>query len=256
MKVCVGMAVTVVMLFAGLATAREREPASRRVFIDRNGGGIEMRVNDPKDTSTRAAVQKELQKSIEDQTLSSPAMQEHQNDIDYRYERTDRGGRVRITTRNSQALRAIQDFLRSQMGDDNGSKGVSFTFIRDTSLVVIPVMVNDQGPFRFLLDTGASNTILSKKIGDRLKLRGGKPHLLTTAGGQVEVTLRNVRTLQVGEARLKELEIAVSDFGLLQELQVDGILGGDYLRRFKVYIDYEKQTVELEGVSGSSLLVA
>jgi hypothetical protein len=257
MKLYVGMAVTVMALFASNLTAREREPASRRVFLDKNGGGIEVRVNDPKDTGARDAVQKELQKSVEDQsTLSSPAMQEHQDNIDYRYERTDRGGRIRITTKNAQALRAIQDFLRTQMDEDKASKGVSFTFIRDTSLVVVPVMVNDQGPFRFLLDTGASNTILSKKVGDRLKLRGGKPHLLTTAGGQVEVTLRYIRTLQVGDARLKELEIAVSDFGLLQELQVDGILGADYLRRFIVHIDYEKQTVELEGVKGSSLLVA
>jgi hypothetical protein len=226
------------------------------VFIDRNGGGIEVRVNDPKDTSTRDAVQKELQQTAQEESpFSSPELQEHQDNIDYRYEGTDRGGRIRITSRNSQALRAIQSFLRAQMDEDKASKGVSFTFIRDTSLVVVPVMVNEQGPFRFLLDTGASNTILSKRVGDRLKLNGGKPHRLTTAGGEVEVRLRNVRTLQVGDAQLKELEIAVSDFSLLEDLKVDGILGGDYLRRFKVSIDYDKQTVELEGVKGSSLLV-
>jgi len=33
---------------------------------------------------------------------------------------------------------------------------------------------------------------------------------------------------------------------LMKTLNVDGILGGDYLRRFKVSIDYDNQIVEIE----------
>jgi hypothetical protein len=59
------------------------------------------------------------------------------------------------------------------------------------------------------------------------------------------VTLRTIR-LQVGETLLEKLEIVVTNFPLMQSMQVDGILGADYLRRFKVTIDYQKRVVELK----------
>ena len=44
--------------------------------------------------------------------------------IDYRYEQTERGARIRITTANTKALKSIHDFLSFQItdhrtGDDN-----------------------------------------------------------------------------------------------------------------------------------------
>jgi hypothetical protein len=89
---------------------------SKRVFLNERGGGYEVRVTDPKDSRAVGAVQEELRRAAEDQTnASSPAMQEHQNEIIFRYEQTNRGGRLRIETKSPDALRAIQDYLRSQM---------------------------------------------------------------------------------------------------------------------------------------------
>src|SRR5678815_3086692 len=150
MKIRFGItAMVVVSLLAGVAYAKEKEFPSRRFFLDKNGGGIEMRVTDPKDLKARAAVQQELQQAVQDQTMSSPAMKDYQRDIQYRYEQTDRGGRLRIETKNPEALRAIQDYLRSQI--NTASKTVKFSFIRNTSLVSIPVIVNSRA-FQFLLD--------------------------------------------------------------------------------------------------------
>jgi predicted aspartyl protease len=122
---------------------------------------------------------------------------------------------------------------------------VTFSFIQNTSLVAVPVMVNGSGPYRFLLDTGASHSILSATVADRLKIKVGKDHTLLTGGGNIPVTLRTIR-LQVGETLLEKLEIVVTNFPLMQSMQVDGILGADYLRRFKVTIDYQKRVVELK----------
>jgi predicted aspartyl protease len=130
-----------------------------------------------------------------------------------------------------------------------------FSYVRNTSLVVVPVMVNDHGPFRFLLDTGASNSILAASVADGLRIRSGRQETLFTAGGNIPVTMRTIQLFQVGEARLKNAEIAVADFNLLQTLEIDGILGGDYLRKFKVSIDYEKQVVQIEPLAGSSSML-
>ena len=46
----------------------------------------------------------------------------------------------------------------SKKESSGGAPLVRFTFVPGTSLVVIPVFVNERGPYRFLLDTGASNS--------------------------------------------------------------------------------------------------
>jgi hypothetical protein len=42
-------------------------------------------------------------------------MKQRKAAISYKYEQTERGGRVRISTSNAEALRAIQEFLRFQI---------------------------------------------------------------------------------------------------------------------------------------------
>jgi hypothetical protein len=260
MKTRLGMAVTVVMaLTIGSVNAQKPETTSKRFFLDKNGGGIEVQVNDPKDTRGRDQVRLELRQEVSDQTaLPSPAVQEHQKEITYRYEQTERGGRIRVTAKSRDALRAVQAFLHSQISGYQDPKSVAFSFIQNTSLVVVPVMVNNHGPYKFLLDTGASKSILSAMVADSLQIPRGRTETLLTAGGDIAVTVRTIDALEVGEARLKQVEIAVANLSLLKTLQVDGILGGDYLRRFKVSIDYDSQVVQIEPCcpESISLLVA
>jgi hypothetical protein len=44
-----------------------------------------------------------------------PVMQKLKDEIKYEFEKTDRGGRVKISTTNPEALRAIHEFLRFQI---------------------------------------------------------------------------------------------------------------------------------------------
>lgn len=46
-----------------------------------------------------------------------PAMKEKRNEISYSFEELPAGGRVRIRTRNPDALKAIHEFLRFQIAD-------------------------------------------------------------------------------------------------------------------------------------------
>ena len=123
---------------------------------------------------------------------------------------------------------------------------MKFEFIANTSLVVIPVFVNGRGPYRFLLDTGASHSLLSAALAKKLDLRNGRTENLITAGGTVAVTIRTLDALQMGDVRIDRPQIAIGDFGLLGTLHVDGILGGDYLKAFNLFIDYSRQFVRIE----------
>jgi len=82
MKTQFGMAVTVVMaLTIGSASAQTVQTTSKRFFLDKNGGGIEVRVNDPKDVRARDQVRQELRQAAREQTaLPSPAVKQHQKD--------------------------------------------------------------------------------------------------------------------------------------------------------------------------------
>ena len=148
-------------------------------------------------------------------------------------------------------IRAAAVFFSILMYPVSNCADVAFDFVADTPLIVVPVTINGHGPYRFLFDTGATNTILSSVVADSLKIPVRRRGTIVTAGGNVAVTIRTLRTLNVGTAQLENVEIA-GDFDLMKRLNVDGLLGGDYLRKFRVDIDYNGKTVKIERVQPSN----
>ena len=126
------------------------------------------------------------------------------------------------------------------------SASVLFEFAADTPLVVIPVLVNGRGPYKFLLDTGASHSILSGALAARLDLQIARQKNLITANGPLPGTTGTINTIQVGDICIVRPQIVVADFALLNILHLDGILGGDQLRSFNLFIDYSRQTVRID----------
>jgi predicted aspartyl protease len=241
------IAFAVLILTIGSTVIVGVDGSSKRFLLDKKGGSIEVRTAHPDDQQTREAVRRELRNEARNGIpFATAAMQHYKNQIKYLYEKTAQGGRIRIVAKSPEAVLAVQDFLRSKMRTSSNNKAVAFDFIGNTSLVVLPVTINNDGPYKFLLDTGASNTILSAVVADTLGIPNRRNDTLLTAGGDLPVSVRTIDTLQVGTMRLEKIEIAVANFDLMKTLNVDGILGSDYLRRFKVSIDYDNQIVEIE----------
>jgi predicted aspartyl protease len=231
----------------GPVRAAVRDLSISRYRLDKEGGIIEIQATHPGDNQTRDRVRKELSEEARNGIpAATPEMQQHQKEIRYRYENTERGGRIRIIAKSREALLAVQDFLHAQITSASGDRKVAFDFVANTSLVVVPVRINGHGPYRFLLDTGAANTILSLSIAEGLGIPRGRAYTIISAGGNVSGTVRHLSTLTVGTARLESVEIAVANVPLLKTMNVDGVLGSDYLRRFKISIDYDNQVVDIE----------
>jgi predicted aspartyl protease len=115
-------------------------------------------------------------------------------------------------------------------------------------LLTIPVLVNGRGPFRFVLDTGASMTIVSAALGASLGLVPGKPQKGHGAGGSFPVTLTNVDSLAVGGVTEDHLTVALSDLTGLSRLagtEIQGIVGYNVLRKGRLVVDYTRRTVIL-----------
>ena len=80
-------------------------------------------------------------------------------------------------------------------------------------LILLPVRVNDRGPFDFILDTGAGTSLLSSELAKQLEVKiiGSKDG--QSAGGKVSVSLAKVDSLSVGETRLGDIDVGVVDLG-------------------------------------------
>lgn len=95
-----------------------------------DGGVIEVEANEPQDAASRDQIRMHLQQIarmfsegnfdtpmfIHAQTPPGvPVMQRLKNELKYEFEKTERGGRVRITTSKAEALAAVHEFLRFQI---------------------------------------------------------------------------------------------------------------------------------------------
>jgi hypothetical protein len=101
-----------------------------RLYAD--GGAIEVTANDPNDTGSRDQIRMHLAHIAGmfaagdfnapmlihgEVPPGVPVLRELKGDVKYKFEKLDRGGRVRISTKNADALRAVHEFLRFQISD-------------------------------------------------------------------------------------------------------------------------------------------
>ncbi|MFW9788217.1 MAG: aspartyl protease family protein [Candidatus Thorarchaeota archaeon] len=122
---------------------------------------------------------------------------------------------------------------------------ISFKFIKDSHLVGVPVHINDKGPFDFVLDTGAGNTVITPELATRIGL-DPKPGwgIARGIGGDYELMLTEVQKLAVGNAEISHTSAVVLDLSKVSpkgKLIEHGILGFDFLNRFETVIDYPRK---------------
>jgi predicted aspartyl protease len=108
-------------------------------------------------------------------------------------------------------------------------------------LILLPVKVNGQGPFEFILDTGAGTSLLSPETAQKVgaKIIGAKEG--QSAGGKVSVSLAKVDSLAVGETKLEDVDVGIVDLSQIAKTigaPIDGDLGYNFLNRFQITIDY------------------
>jgi predicted aspartyl protease len=116
-------------------------------------------------------------------------------------------------------------------------------------LILVEVHINGAGPFQFAIDTGTSTTALSPQLAKQLKLKTAPMGSGTTAGAAVAVKGGKVRSFEVGGARLDQMAVVIGDFfEMLSQAvgaKLDGIVGYNFLRHYKVVIDYPNEKLSL-----------
>ncbi len=122
-------------------------------------------------------------------------------------------------------------------------------------LALLSITIQDQGPFTFVLDTGASRSVIDRKLADQLQLET-VPAIPVASGisGTVQATVVRVSKWSAGDTPLPETVMAAIDLSgssgpLLDQLlgqHMDGLLGSDVLSSFgAVTVDYSRSALIL-----------
>jgi hypothetical protein len=120
---------------------------------------------------------------------------------------------------------------------------------RDKPLILLETKMDEKGPFRFVLDTGAGMTIISPELAKKLDIKQNNKDKATGAGGDVDVHFGIVKSLEVGGTRLEGPKVGIMDLAGISkaiETDIDGIIGYNFLKEFRITIDYPKQVVMFE----------
>lgn len=132
-----------------------------------------------------------------------------------------------------------------------GSSGAQIRFALASEakpLLMLTVRVNAQGPFRFVLDTGASMTVVSPQVAQQTGIVVTEAAEGHGAGGRIDVSLAQLRSLEVGSAVQADLTVAITDLKRLSDVTgtpVDGIVGYNFLKHYLMIVDYQKMTLRL-----------
>jgi hypothetical protein len=120
-------------------------------------------------------------------------------------------------------------------------------FVLYDGRVFLPVRVDGRGPGQFQFDSAANSSCVSKRFGERIRLKTGSIGTVSGAGdGSQTVALADDVSFAIGPLAYRSPRVALLDLdGLDQAMgrSSDGIIGRDFLERYVVAIDHAARTL-------------
>ena len=120
---------------------------------------------------------------------------------------------------------------------------------------LVSAAINGVSQLALVIDTGASITTLSKESFSQIENAGFRylgTQLFNTPNGMTQGDIYRADSIQLGEIKILDLEIAVLDFEPSDGL--DGLLGMNVLRNYRFEIDQDKEILYLSPRLGAANL--
>ncbi len=106
------------------------------------------------------------------------------------------------------------------------------------------VMLNDKGPYNFMVDTGSTTTVLAQRHLAALGAEISGTAIVAGTTGVATTPVARIKKIQTGAVVKEDVRIAIlSDAGLAR---IDGILGADVFIGKKLVFNIQKRTVRIE----------
>jgi predicted aspartyl protease len=150
--------------------------------------------------------------------------------------------------------------LQAQFGQFDlfsGRKTVDLPFEYKNGFIIVDVILGGFLPMKFIVDTGAENTILAKReIAEVLRLEFEKEFRIVGSDMTTELIAYVTRRVSIQVANLKspynDLLVLDEDYLHFEEFigeEIYGILGSSFFRHFVVKINFIKEVITLSAKS-------
>ena len=113
-----------------------------------------------------------------------------------------------------------------------------------------PVSINGQGPYEFVIDTGANRTVIATELAQALNLpAAGRAEVHGIAGIENSSTVL-IDRLDVGRVNSRRLRAPMLTRA---RLGADGLLGVDVLKNRRLVMDFKRNTITIHRANANSV---
>jgi predicted aspartyl protease len=148
-----------------------------------------------------------------------------------------RGARGAVVTPNKSASRL------TPLADETYVPPVSLSTVADMyRRMTAPIIVNGSGPFAFVVDTGANQSVLSEELAAQLGLSRGPVEPLNGVAG-VQSATTTMATLEIGGKIEKDVIFSILP---AQAIGGEGLLGLDRLEGQELTLDFRGETLRIQ----------
>jgi predicted aspartyl protease len=129
--------------------------------------------------------------------------------------------------------------LRADSRCPAGTASVTPRFVQH-ALIVIPVRINQAGPFDFMVDTGSQVTVIDRSLASELDLKPQGTVGIVTVASYVHTSTTVLDTLEADSKVVEKSPAIVEDLRQIQaaDPRIRGALGESFLSHFDFLVDY------------------
>jgi len=116
------------------------------------------------------------------------------------------------------------------------------------ALLVIPVKVNHEGPFDFIVDTGSQVTMVDPSLARQLELKPKGTVGVVAAATFTKASASFLDSLEASSQTVEHSIVVVENLAQVQaaDPRIRGVLGEDFLAHFDMLIDYGRRMLCLD----------
>ena len=139
-------------------------------------------------------------------------------------------------------LATIAPLLQAEPRCPGSITGVTPRFVQ-RALIVIPVKINQSGPFDFIVDTGSQVTVIDPPLAAELDLKPQGRVGLVSVASYAQASLTELDTLEAASHVIEKSPAIVQGLGQIQaaDPRIRGVLGESFLSHFDLLIDYGRR---------------
>ncbi|MCF6332476.1 MAG: aspartyl protease family protein [Draconibacterium sp.] len=125
----------------------------------------------------------------------------------------------------------------------------------DNFHLIVTTTFSDGTNGNWVIDTGASKTVFDKTLVGKYAILEDEPDEVHTIGigeSLLETSMALLNTVQLEKLKIGDMKVALLDLSHINELyskagnlKICGLIGGDFLMKYRAMIDYNKRLLIL-----------